>query len=113
MVDTPTGEHNIGPATVDTDHDGKPDTAVVTDANGDTIMYTDTHHDGQADVRPGDHPKGKVVDRRPHRTAAPWTQDRSGIIDQNGNTSRTRWARSGAFDPHVGGATTRAPAASA
>src|SRR5437899_2313329 len=47
-VDTADGAHDIGPATVDTDNDGRLDTAVVHAANGDTVLYTDSQGDGQA-----------------------------------------------------------------
>jgi hypothetical protein len=102
MVDTPTGEHSIGPATVDTNHDGKPDTAVVTDANGDTIMYTDTHHDGQADVATEITPDGKVV-IADHTGPHTWTEEQVGHLDQNGQYHQDSGA-GGAFDPQVGGA---------
>lgn len=61
-VDTPDGQrHHIGPATVDTNADGRPDTAVVHDGQGDTVLYTDSHGDGHADVATEFTPDGQVV----------------------------------------------------
>lgn len=40
----------VGPATVDTDHDGVNDTAVVTTDDGTTLAFTDVDGDGEADV---------------------------------------------------------------
>ncbi len=98
-VDTTTGEHSVGPATVDTDHDGKPDTAVVTDANGDTIMYTDANGDGQADVATEITTDGKVV-IADHTGPHAWTEEQAGHLDQNGQYHVDGGA-GGAFDPQV------------
>ncbi|MBA0123965.1 hypothetical protein H0B56_00220 [Haloechinothrix sp. YIM 98757] len=46
----PDGRIEVGPATVDTDHDGEPDTAVVEEADGTAYYFTDSTGDGQADV---------------------------------------------------------------
>ncbi|HJP79666.1 MAG TPA: hypothetical protein VJ914_35675 [Pseudonocardiaceae bacterium] len=102
MVDTPTGEHSAGPATVDTNHDGKPDTAVVTDANGDTIMYTDSTGDGQADVATEITPDGHVV-IADHTGPGTWTETQTGHLDGNGQYQQDGGA-GGAFDPQVSGA---------
>ncbi|WP_026453192.1 hypothetical protein [Saccharomonospora iraqiensis] len=50
VADLPGGDVEVGPATTDTDHDGVNDTAVVTDAEGNTVTYTDVDGDGSADV---------------------------------------------------------------
>jgi hypothetical protein len=105
MVDTPTGEHSVGPATVDTDHDGKPDTAVVTDANGDSIMYTDTTGDGQADVATEITTDGHVV-IADHTGPHTWTDTQTGHLDGSGQYHQDGGA-GGAFDPQVGGAPTQ------
>ncbi|HEY4018153.1 MAG TPA: hypothetical protein VGM75_05670 [Pseudonocardiaceae bacterium] len=105
MVDTPTGEHSVGPATVDTNHDGKPDTAVVTDANGDTIMYTDTNGDGQADVATEITQQGHVV-IADHTGQHAWTDEQTGHLDANGQYHQDGGA-GGAFDPQVGGGATQ------
>ncbi|MFD2417935.1 hypothetical protein [Amycolatopsis pigmentata] len=49
-ADTEDGTVDAGPATVDSNHDGTADTAVMTDAQGDTVLFTDTDGDGKADV---------------------------------------------------------------
>jgi len=49
-ADLPQGEVDAGPATIDTDHDGHNDTAVVQTKSGGTIAFTDTNGDGEADV---------------------------------------------------------------
>ncbi|WP_199429000.1 DUF6802 family protein [Qaidamihabitans albus] len=49
-ADMPNGEVEVGPATVDTNEDGVNDTAVVEDADGNTIAFTDVNGDGDADV---------------------------------------------------------------
>jgi hypothetical protein len=48
VVETAAGRQNVGDATV-ASGGGAPDTAVVTDGQGDTVLYTDTNHDGVAD----------------------------------------------------------------
>jgi hypothetical protein len=48
-VDLPGDDVSAGPATYDTDADGEPDTAVVTDADGTTYVFTDVDGDGEAD----------------------------------------------------------------
>jgi hypothetical protein len=99
VVDTSTGEHSVGPATVDTNHDGKPDTAVVTDANGDTIMYTDTNGDGQADVATEISTDGHVV-IADHTGAHTWTDEQTGHLDGGGQYHQDGGA-GGAFDPQL------------
>lgn len=49
-ADMPDGDVEVGPATVDTDHDGVNDTAVVEQQDGSAIAFTDVDGDGQADV---------------------------------------------------------------
>ncbi|PXY31595.1 DUF6802 family protein [Prauserella muralis] len=48
-ADMPSGDVEVGPATVDTDNDGVNDTAVVEDGDT-TIAFTDSDGDGEADV---------------------------------------------------------------
>jgi hypothetical protein len=105
MVDTSSGEHGVGPATVDTNHDGKPDTAVITDANGDTIMYTDANGDGQADVATEISPDGHVV-IADHTGAHSWTDEQTGHLDGSGQYHQDG-GEGGAFDPQVGAAATQ------
>lgn len=49
-VDTAQGPENAGPATVDTNGDGVPDTAVTHGADGTTVLVTDVDGDSSADV---------------------------------------------------------------
>lgn len=49
-AELPGGETAVGPATVDTDHDGRNDTAMVSDEPGNTYYFTDVDGDGDADV---------------------------------------------------------------
>lgn len=49
-AEMPEGRVEVGPATIDTDHDGVPDTAVAQDDQGNTYHFTDTDGDGDADV---------------------------------------------------------------
>jgi len=48
-ADMPKGDVAVGPPTIDTDHDGKNDTAVVQTKDGGTIAFTG-EYDGNTDV---------------------------------------------------------------
>jgi hypothetical protein len=95
-VDTANGPVPVGPATVDTNDDGRPDTAVVHDSHGDTVLYTDTHGTGQADVATVITPDGQVeiADRTGDHQ---WTEVEHGhlgadgqyVTDGTGNTPFT------------------------
>lgn len=50
-ADMSDGTVDIGQATIDSDSDGTADTAVVTDQDGNTRMFTDVDGDGSADVQ--------------------------------------------------------------
>lgn len=50
-ADLPDGTVDIGHATVDSDNDGTADTAIVTDQDGNTRLFTDLDGDGTADVQ--------------------------------------------------------------
>jgi hypothetical protein len=82
-VDTRGGDMNIGPATVDTNHDGTPDTAVVHDENGDTILYTDSHGTGRADIATELTPDGQVI-IADHTGDHEWTRTKHGHLGDNG-----------------------------
>jgi hypothetical protein len=81
-VDTADGDVHIGAATVDTDGDGRNDTAVVHDQQGDTVLYTDTDGDGHADVATELRPDGSVVIA--DHTAEGWTRTQSGHLTADG-----------------------------
>lgn len=61
VVDAPDGPVIVGDATIDTDADGRLDTAVVHDTQGDTVLYTDADGDHAADVATELSPDGEVV----------------------------------------------------
>jgi hypothetical protein len=83
-VDTAAGQVPIGPATVDTDGDHQPDTAVVHDAQGDTVLYTDTDGDGHADVATELRPDGEVV-IADHTGPGEWAVQQRGHLDGAGD----------------------------
>ncbi|HEY3608376.1 MAG TPA: hypothetical protein VGL06_12790 [Pseudonocardiaceae bacterium] len=99
-VDTPTGAHDIGPATIDTNDDGHPDTAIVHDANGDTVLYTDSHGDGRADVATEFTPDGQVVIADDAGTGE-WTEVEHGHLTPDGAYQRDGGAAA-EFTPPVG-----------
>lgn len=49
-AELPDGEVQVGPPTVDTNHDGSADTAVVEEPDGTSYYFTDKTGDGEADV---------------------------------------------------------------
>jgi hypothetical protein len=101
-VDTAHGAVSVGAATVDSNNDGTPDTVVVHDAAGDTVLYTDTNGDGQADVATEITPDGHVI-TADHTGSGQWTETETGHLDSQGDYHKDGDA-SGSFDPQVGGA---------
>lgn len=97
MVDGPDGEHSVGPATADANNDGTPDTAVVHDAQGDIILYTDTNNDGHADYAAQISPDGHVVVAE-HTGDHQWTEIKHGHRDASGHYV-SDGAASGPFTP--------------
>lgn len=131
VLDTPRGDQHVGPATEDTNNDGRPDTAIIdtaiidtglVDTGQATMMATDVDGDGSVDqtVRMADTGEVSVS----HRTGqGQWTVDEEGRIDQNGRyapnpashavgTDDATWTfdepsgdrRAGAADPAPGAA---------
>jgi hypothetical protein len=98
-VDTAHGQHAVGPATVDTNNDGRPDTAVVHDAQGDTVLYTDSHGTGQADIATELTPDGQVV-IADHTGPHQWTEVQHGHLDGSGQFHQDGTA-GGEFTPPV------------
>lgn len=82
-VDLPDGERDIGPATEDTDGDGKPDTAVVTTDDGGMILYTDRDGDGEADQSTEVDANGNVT-VKVHEGHGGWKTVQTGHLDENG-----------------------------
>lgn len=76
-ADTKDGTVDVGPATVDSNHDGTADSAVVTDAQGDTVIFTDTNGDGSADVETVITPGGDTHTYE-HTGHGQWTETSGG-----------------------------------
>lgn len=84
VVDVDGGaDQNVGPATEDTDGDGRADTAVVKDEQGDTWLFTDSDGDGRADLATEITAEGEVTMSR-HTGEDEWTEVERGRIDENG-----------------------------
>jgi hypothetical protein len=98
-VDTAHGQVGAGPATVDTDDDGRPDTAVVHDANGDTVLYTDGDGDGRADIATEISPDGQVV-IADHTGDHEWAEVQRGHLTADGQFAQDA-TTSGPFTPPV------------
>lgn len=103
-VDTPHGEQNVGPATADTTNSGHNDTAVVTDADGTTWLYTDADGDGKADYSMEIDAKGQVTISE-HTGEHQWTEIERGHIDAGGVYQRDGqgFAEFGSDDQSWGG----------
>lgn len=82
VLHTPDGPHEIGPATEDTDHDGRPDTAVVATENG-TMLATDADGDGRADQLVRITSDGAVTVSQ-HTGEGEWTVVDRGRLDEQG-----------------------------
>ena len=104
VVDTDEGERNVGQATEDTDGDGKADTAIVRDDDGDTWLFTDANGDGKADVATEITRSGEVT-MSEHR-GDDWVEVEHGHIESDGRyvtdrraafwtTRTTGWRKNG------------------
>lgn len=82
VVDTGSGRQSVGAATV-ASGGGAPDTAVVTDGQGDTVLYTDTNHDGVADQAVAISADGHVVVADDAGNGH-WVTVEHGHLDSNG-----------------------------
>jgi hypothetical protein len=98
VVDTPEGGKNAGPATEDTDGDGRPDTAVGHDDKGDTWLYTDTDGDGRADVAVEITGTGEVTVFQ-HASDHQWTESERGHLDADGHYSQDATTGTTPTDP--------------
>ena len=84
VVDMEDGaDQNVGPATEDTDGDGRADTAVVKDEDGDTWLFTDADGDGNADLATEITQDGEVTVSR-HTGDDEWTEVERGRIGEDG-----------------------------
>lgn len=87
VVDVEDGtDQDVGPATEDTDGDGRADTAVVTDEEGDTWLFTDSDGDGRADLATEITGDGEVTVSR-HTGEDEWTEVEHGRIGEDGKYS--------------------------
>ncbi|GLY67460.1 hypothetical protein [Amycolatopsis taiwanensis] len=73
VADTSDGQVDVGPATVDSNNDGTADTAVVTDSQGNTILFTDVDGDGKADIETVVTPTGESHTYQ-HTGPGQWTE---------------------------------------
>ncbi|MEU4442702.1 hypothetical protein AB0K14_00570 [Actinosynnema sp. NPDC050801] len=84
VVDMEDGaDQNVGPATEDTDGDGRADTAVVKDEDGDTWLFTDADGDGTADLATEITQDGEVTVSK-HTGDDEWTEVEHGRIGEDG-----------------------------
>lgn len=83
IVDTENGDQNVGAPTEDTDGDGRADTAVVKDEQGDTWLFTDVDGDGKADLATEITTSGEVTMTK-HTAEDEWTEVERGHIDTDG-----------------------------
>lgn len=83
VVDTENGDQDVGPATEDTDGDGKADTAIVKDDEGDTWLFTDGDGDGEADLATEITGAGEVTMSK-HTGEDQWTEVEHGHLDSDG-----------------------------
>ncbi len=82
VMDTPNGDRDVGPATEDTDFDGRADTAIVETGTG-TMLVTDVDGDGSADQMVEINDTGAVTIAH-HTGEGQWTVIEEGRIDQSG-----------------------------
>ncbi|MGH3903965.1 MAG: DUF6802 family protein [Pseudonocardiaceae bacterium] len=86
-VETPLGAKDLGPPSHDTDGDGVPDTVVVTDSAGSSVLYTDVDGDGCADVATEITSEGRVTVSE-HVGDGQWTVVERGRLIPDGSYER-------------------------
>ena len=79
-ADMPDGDVDAGAATIDTDHDGHNDTAIVETKSGGTIAFTDKDGDGEADIAVQTEADGTTTTFE-HTGPGQWTEVSSGLMD--------------------------------
>ncbi|MCP2261935.1 hypothetical protein LX15_005662 [Streptoalloteichus tenebrarius] len=97
VVETRDGERTVGPATEDLNQDGKADTTVVRDDDGDVILFTDTDGDGDADAATEISKDGKVTIRE-HQGHGDWKVVEQGHINKDGTYSKDAFSGNDADD---------------
>ncbi|GAA3859692.1 hypothetical protein GCM10022243_26940 [Saccharothrix violaceirubra] len=83
IVETEDGNRDVGPATKDTDGDGRADTAAVVDEDGDLWLFTDADGDGVADVATEFAADGEVTMSK-HVDGGEWVEVEHGRLDEHG-----------------------------
>jgi hypothetical protein len=86
-VETPGGDVQVGAPTHDTDSDGKADSTVVRDPDGDTMIFTDADEDGDADFATEITGDGQVTVSQ-HTGDGEWLVIERGHLDEDGNYQR-------------------------
>lgn len=84
VVETPSGDRNLGPATNDTDFDGRNDSVVVSDEDR-SVIFTDVDDDGIADVATQINNEGEVAVAE-HRGDGEWTTVSTGSVTDGPDT---------------------------
>ncbi|WIX80815.1 hypothetical protein QRX50_08645 [Amycolatopsis carbonis] len=93
-ADLPDGEVDAGVATIDTDHDGHNDTAIVETKDGGTMAFTDTDGDGEADVAVEIGADGSTTTYE-HTGAGQWTEAESAGVRAADPASDSIWGGDG------------------
>lgn len=86
-ADTAEGEIELGAPTHDTDADGKADSVVVQERDGDTVIFTDSDEDGDADYATAITEHGQVTISE-HTGDGDWTVIERGHLEDDGSYQR-------------------------
>lgn len=87
VVETPDGPLDAGAPTHDTDGDGVEDSVIVTNDDGDTLIFTDADEDGDADFATQITGDGQVTVSE-HRGDGDWAVIERGHLDDDGQYQR-------------------------
>ncbi|MEV6448749.1 hypothetical protein [Amycolatopsis sp. NPDC051716] len=94
-ADLPDGEVDAGVATIDTDHDGHNDTAIVETKSGGTIAFTDKDGDGEADIAVQTESDGTTTTFE-HAGPGQWTEVSSGLMNAESDPAAdAAWGEAG------------------
>jgi hypothetical protein len=95
------GDVEVAAPTDDTDGDGRLDTVVVTDALGDTLIFTDADEDGDADYATEITGDGHITVTE-HTQDGDWTVIERGHLDEHGAYHEDAEATGWITDPRTG-----------
>jgi hypothetical protein len=84
---TPEGEVEVNAPTHDTDGDGRADSVVVRDADGDMVILTDSDSDGEADYATEITDEGQVIISE-HAGDGEWIVTERGHLNDDGSYER-------------------------